>query len=311
MSIKFAFIGGTGRGYKLMNELLKNKYFPEFAFIIKEDDHEADRYSGKISKLLKDNNIDNSIKRKLNETDYERIKNSDLDFIIVFGWRTLIDTKVNQYMKFGLIASHHSLLPKYRGFAPVQWAIIHGETQTGATLFLIDAGEADSGRIISQKKIQISSEENAGELDDKLTECTIELVLEFFENYKNNKIRLTQQNESEATYTCKRTPEDGKINWGLTSAEVNNLIRALSYPAPGAFCYFNDTLYVIRKAEIGKDDNKYYSGRIPGRVIKTDENGIEVLCGNGTLLIKEWEENSSGKITCPAEKVKSLTATLK
>lgn len=311
MSIEFAFIGGTSRGYKLIETLIQKKLIPKFAVILREDEHEVDKYSDKISLLLNNIQIPNSIKKKLNEADYNKIKDSNLDFIIVSGWRTLIETKINQYIKFGLIAAHQSLLPKYRGFAPTQWVIINGETETGVTLFVINDGEVDSGKIVAQKKIPILFEDYAIDLDNKIVNCTIELFLEFFENYKKGNVIFTEQDESEATYTCKRIPEDGKIDWSKTSTEVYNLIRALAHPFPGAFCYFNDNCYHIRKVTLGENNEKIFTGCVPGRVIKIYPNGIEVLCSEGTLLITEWENKSTGVINCPAELVKSISVTLK
>ncbi|MDQ3021263.1 MAG: methionyl-tRNA formyltransferase [Bacteroidota bacterium] len=311
MSIEFAFIGGTNRGYKLIEALIEKEFIPKFAIILKEDEHEQVKYSDKISGLLNKNQIVNSIKKKLTETEYNKIQESNLDFVIVSGWRTLINTKVSRYIKFGLIAAHHSLLPKYRGFAPTQWAIINGETETGVTLFLINEGEADSGKIIAQEKTPILFEDYAIDLDNKLINCTIKLFLEFFVNYQKKKIVLTKQNESDATYTCKRTPQDGRINWSKNSLEVYNFIRALAHPFTGAFCEYNNNLFYIRRARLGDNNNKNFAGNIPGRVIKINPDGIEVLCGNGTILITEWENKIISVVNCPSENIKSINSTLK
>lgn len=306
---KFAFIGGTERGFRLIEALIQKNIFPSFAVILKEDEHELDKYSVKIKKILNEKKIPNSIKKKLAESDYKKIMELKPDFIFVFGWRTIIDMEINKYLKFGLIASHHSLLPKYRGFAPVQWAIINGEVETGVTLFLLNEGEIDSGKIISQKKSQIFPSDNFNDVDKKLTGLSVKLFLKFVEDYGKNEIHFSEQNESEATYTCKRIPEDGKIDWNKSSGEIYNLIRALVY---GAYCFYKDEKYFIRKVLTDKNNNeKKYAGIIPGRVIKTNSDGIEVLCGKGTIIISEWENGKTGIINCPADIVKSLSATLK
>lgn len=308
--IRYGFIGGTQRGLKLISELISKKYLPQFSVILKEDDHEEIRCYNGISKLMKSVNINYSVKKKLIREDYDLIKKSELDFLLVFGWRTLIDPAVNKYLKFGSVAAHHSLLPLYRGFAPMQWAIINGEKETGVTLFLINDGEVDSGKIIMQKRIPVLTEDYALDVYEKATKCTIEICLEFFENYRNNKITLTDQDESKATYCCKRTPGDGKIDWTKDSNEIYNLIRALAYPFTGAFCSFGETCFHIRKAIQGDSNNKKFTGIIPGRVIKISNEGIEVLCGNGSILIKEWENKRTGIVNCPYEIVKSMSSTL-
>ena len=309
--IRYGFIGGTQRGLKLIEELISISYPPQFSVILKEDDHEEIKCYDEISELMKSVNINYSVKKKLVKEDYDLIKNSDLDFLLIFGWRTLIDPAVNDYLKFGSVAVHHSLLPLYRGFAPMQWAIINGEKETGVTLFLISDGEVDSGKIIMQKRIPVLPEDYALDVYEKTTKCTIDVCLEFFENYKSDKIKLTDQDESKATYCCKRTPEDGKIDWTKDSSEIYNLIRALAYPFTGAFCNFGDTRFHIRKAVQGESNNKKFTGIIPGRVVKISNEGIEVLCGNGTILIKEWENKSTGIVNCPSETLRSLSATLK
>lgn len=311
MGIRFGFIGGTVRGYKLIEALLINNLIPEFSVILKEDDHENEKYSAEISSMLNKHKVPNHIKKKLTDDDYKKIQESNPDFVIVSGWRSLIDTGVNKYIKSGFIAAHQSLLPKYRGFAPLQWAMINGDKETGVTLFQINDGEVDSGRIISQKRIPINFEEYADEVDKKLIECTIELYMDFFENYKSSRISYREQNESEATYTCKRIPDDGKIDWNKSSLEIYNLIRALAYPFPGAFCYFNNTCYNIKKASPGKNNDKKFAAYIPGRVIHIDPKGIEVMCGNGTIQISEWENKITGVANIPSDVVKSISDTLK
>lgn len=308
--LRYIFIGGTNRGYKLLKVLLEKNFVPLSAFILKEDDHETLKYSGKISEILTGRNIPFTIKKKLSGKDYDEIKKTDLDFIIIYGWRTLIDTSINENIKYGMIAAHQSLLPEYRGFAPAQWVIINGEKETGVTLFQISEGEVDSGKIFSQKRISIDPDEYAQQLDEKIIKASIDLYLEFFEAADKGKITLTEQDETKATYACKRIPEDGKINWEDSSLKIYNLVRALAYPYPGAYCTMNDNTYLIRRARLGDDNDKKFAGNIPGRVIKIKPDGIEVLCGEGTLFITEWESKSDGKVSCPSESVKSITTTL-
>lgn len=308
--IKFAFVGGTGRGLKLINALINKNYLPQFAIVLKEDDHEIEKHSPQISSLLSQHRIKNSIKKKLSESDHIMIEKSNLDFIIVYGWRTLIDTKIKKHIQFGMVAAHQSLLPKYRGFAPVQWAIINGEKETGVTLFLIEEGVVDSGKIISQKKVRIKSRDYAIDLDKKLIDSTIDLFLKFFKDYKKRKVSFRIQTESKATYTCKRIPEDGHINWSRSSNDIYNLIRALAYPFTGAFIKLNNEIYAIRKAGLGKNNNLKFSGFIPGRVFKIHNEGIEVLSGNGTVLLTEWENKKTGVVNCPSETVRSIETTL-
>jgi methionyl-tRNA formyltransferase len=144
-----------------------------------------------------------------------------------------------------------------------------------------------------------------------MIDASIDLYLKFFDDLESNTVTFTEQNEANATYTCRRIPEDGKINWSDSSANIYNLIRAVAFPYPGAFCYFNNVKFLISKARIGDLNSKIYSGRIAGRVIRIDDDGAEILCGTGTIKILEWKNTDSESVTNPNEDIKSITVTIK
>lgn len=308
--MRYIFIGGGRGGLELIRSVTDNKMLPEYCIICKEDDHENIKYSDKIKTLLKDNGIESKVTKKLSEEDHEKIKNVKPDVIIVFGWRTMIDTGLNNFCKHGIIAAHYSLLPRYRGFAPMQWAIINGDKATGVSIFKIENDGVDSGRILVQKKIKIKDQDYVNDIERKLTNVTVNLLTDIVKKKSMKAGSFKKQDESKATYTCKRTPEDGKINWIKDSGEIYNLIRALAFPYTGAFCFYKNEKFIIGKAEIGKMNSKKFSGRIPGRVISIDESGIEVLCGSGTILITEWKKSESGVTEVPSAVVRSYSDTL-
>ncbi|MCS6795534.1 MAG: hypothetical protein NZ516_06215 [Raineya sp.] len=311
MELRIIFIGGTLRGYELYNYLLLRGIKPLYSFFLKEDEHEEYKYSLMLSQKASDFNIPFSVKKKLTEEDYKIINGyEEIDFVIVCGWRTIIDISQVKSVKVGFLAAHDSLLPKYRGFAPLNWAIINGETETGVTIFKINEGEVDSGSIAIQKKVSILPQDYAFDVYQKIIQATIEGYAEVITKYKNNDLQFFPQKESDATYTCKRTPNDGKIEWHRSSWEIYNLIRGLAHPYPGAFFYYKNKQYFVRKAQIGGENNKNFVGRIPGRVIRVGNSFIEVLCGKGSLMITEIEDKDSQVILKPSEIVKSITDTL-
>ncbi len=307
---EYIFIGGTYRGYKLLEALLLNNYIPSYLVVLKEDDHEVDKYSNNIIQLATAKNINYSVKKKLNSIDFEIIKSREFDFALVCGWRTIIPDELNKQFRMGMLAAHDSLLPKYRGFSPLNWAIINGEKETGVTLFRINEGEVDSGDIIEQEKVTIESLEYAIDVYEKVTQATISVHLKFLTDFKNGTLNFSKQLESEATYTCKRSPADGKVNWNKSSEEIFNFIRALAHPYPGAFCEYGGKKYHIRKAALGKNNSKKYSGKIVGRVISVQPDYIEVMCGEGTINITQWEDKENGIVESPSVLVKSIVATL-
>lgn len=305
----FIFIGGTYRGFRVLEALLARGYIPSRCFILEEDRHEELRFSPKIKELLSRAKITFALRRKLTEADYEYIQKHSFDFAIVCGWRTMIDSAIIKSFKFGLVAAHDSLLPKYRGFAPLNWALINGEGRAGVTLFLVNDKGVDSGDIILQKRILINDNEYARDLYEKVTSVTADLCLDFFDRYRKGNLKVKKQSEAAATYGCRRRPEDGKINWQMPARQVFNFIRALASPYPGAFCNYATETYHIRKARLPAKNRKY-AGSIPGRVVNFNPEGIEVLCGNGSIIITEWENKARGIIECPSSKVKSISATL-
>jgi methionyl-tRNA formyltransferase len=309
-SPNYVFIGGTYRGYRLMQRLLDAGYAPDHAFVLKEDQHETSQYSGALAKLMEDASIPYRVTQKLNRADEEVIRRKTRSFAVVCGWRTLIDPSLSRCFELGMVAAHDSLLPKYRGFAPLNWAMINGERETGVTLFLINDGETDSGDVISQASTMVGPDEYAISVYERVTSFTIDLYLDLFRAYTTGTISLRKQDDSLATYTCKRTPADGRIDWNTTSSSAWNLIRGLAPPYPGAYCFLGVDRYIITKAGRGPSDAKVFAGCIPGRVLRTGAGWIEVLCGKGSIKIAEWQHADTRLVSTPDEQVRSITTTL-
>ena len=308
--MKYIFIGGTQRGFKVLETLLILGKIPDYCFILKEDNHEESIYSTKLSELAESNCIPYSIKKKIDKSDYSIFKELIRDFALVCGWRTLIDYKLAANFKLGFLAAHDSLLPKYRGFAPINWSVINGEKTTGVTLFKINESDADSGDILAQNKVEVLPNDYAIDVYEKIIIETVKLITNFVETFEHGIINFIKQNNSKATYTCKRLPEDGKICWSKSSTEVYNLIRGLAFPYPGAYVSFNNAKYRIRKAELGESNGKYFAGNIPGRIIKISDKGAEVLCRKGTILLTEWEHDEKNIIENPSKRIQSYSTTL-
>ena len=209
----------------------------------------------------------------------------ELDYIIAVKWRTMIPQAVIDSARGGLVVFHASLLPKYRGFAPVNWPLINGERETGVTMFYA-AEEVDAGDIIEQRPRLITDEDDAGTIDAWLNE-TVESMLEA------NLPRLADatapriaQDHSQATYAIWRAPEDGHIDWSRPTRELFNLVRGLTSPYPGAFSMLDGRKLVVWSAEMEREP-RAYAGRIPGKVERIIAgSGVNVLTGDGTLRIK-------------------------
>lgn len=303
--VKVLFIGGKEKGYISLKRLLQMDCSIVNVFIMQEEAHEEEKFSDKISALCQIHRIPYVIKKTV-KYDLGIIKDSKPDVIFVIGWRSIIPYEIISLPSLGTIAFHESLLPRYRGFAPINWAIINGEKETGVTMFYLNKN-MDEGDIIAQVKFTINKNDTAYTIYKKTIEITLQLLNENFKKIVTNKAPRKKQNNANATYTCLRTPEDGRIDWRKSAYEIHDFVRAAAFPYPGAFCFLENKKIGIEKTEISLQKN--WGGSIPGRVISIDkERGIEVLCGSGSLFIKAIKV--SKKIVNPASYITSIKQTL-
>jgi methionyl-tRNA formyltransferase len=208
-----------------------------------------------------------------------------LDYIVAVKWRTMIPKSVLDAARGGLVVFHASLLPKYRGFAPVNWPLINGERETGVTMFYA-AEEMDAGDIIDQRTRAITDEEDAGTLDAWLNETVESMLAENLPKLADGTAPRIAQDHSQATYAVWREPEDGHIDWSRPTREVFNLVRGLTSPYPGAFSMLDGRKLTVWSAEIEREPRTYV-GRIPGKVERIIQGeGVNVLTGDGALRIK-------------------------
>jgi methionyl-tRNA formyltransferase len=308
--MKYIFVGGGYRGRDLLLNGFANECKLCLCIVLEEDSHEQHRYSREIVEFCEKECIPHTICKSLSSVDYEMIRGVGADFGIVCGWRSLIKIEKMGPVGYHLFAAHDSLLPRYRGFAPLSWAIINGEKETGITLFRINEG-VDSGEIVAQERVEIGDREYVGEILARLSLATIQLFSSLVVQLTNGHSPYGQrQDEAKATYTCKRIPEDGKIEWDSSSKEIFNLVRALAPPYPGARCEYLGELYKIYKVELGKLGDRNYSGRIPGRVIDITDDSVEVLCGEGSIRIFQWSSIDEDTPKTTSKQVKSVGDTL-
>lgn len=207
------------------------------------------------------------------------IKSLNPDIIIVVAFGQLLPEKIIIYPKFKSVNLHASLLPKYRGAAPINWAIIRGEIKTGITTMLMDK-ELDAGDILLQEKISIAHDDNATTLHDKLAILGAEKILETIDKLETGQITPIKQDHAKVTYAPKLKKENGVINWGNSAEDIFNLIRG-TYKWPGAYTFFKNNRLKILKAVLPKKKKE----EKPASIVEIGENGIEVATKEGALLI--------------------------
>ena len=210
------------------------------------------------------------------------------DLIVVAAYGKILPEWLLNLPKHGTINVHASLLPKYRGASPIQWALLNGEEETGVTIMKV-IPELDAGDIISQKRVKIEKEDNAKTLHDKLSEVGAELLVETIPLYISGKLKPVPQREEEATYCPQIKKEMGKIEWSESAEKIFNKIRAFT-PWPSAYTTFRGKRVKILKAEPVEG-----SGR-PGEVIKAGRE-LTVATGKGALRIERLRPEGRKEIS--------------
>jgi methionyl-tRNA formyltransferase len=218
----------------------------------------------------------------------ERLRELQPDLVLVSGWYHLIPQTMLSIPRLGCIGFHPSLLPKYRGGAPLSWAIINGERATGMSMFYFDNG-VDSGDVIGQAHVSIDDRDTIATLYEKINRATLVLIRQLVPKLKNGSAPRLKQDESQATYFPQRSPEDGLIDWGRPARAIYDWVRAQTTPYPGAYTYLDNQKVVIWAAELLGRPNNQVPG-MNGYVMRTHRGqGVEVLTGDGSLLITEVE----------------------
>jgi methionyl-tRNA formyltransferase len=231
-----------------------------------------------------------------------------IDVMLAVSWRYLIPMQIAARAARGCYIIHDSLLPAYRGFSPTVWAMINGEPVVGATLFHA-AETVDSGDIVDQVEVEVGPTDRIGDVMDRVTKAYIELLDRNLPLILQGDAPRYPQDELRATYTCKRLPWDNHIDWTGPTRKIYNLIRAVTYPYPGAYTELEGKRMVVWDAEpVSKDVS--YVGRVVGRVVKIEKDaGVVVLTGDGQLMLKKVQVDGEPE-RCASDVITSLTTTL-
>lgn len=269
----------------------------EIAGVITAPDKPAGRGKKIQYSAIKQYAIDNNLgpvlqPGNLKDADFiASLKQLNADLFIVVAFRMLPEV-IWSMPEYGTINLHASLLPQYRGAAPINWAIINGEKQTGVTTFFIEK-EIDTGNIIMQETVEITPKDNAGSLHDKLKIVGSEIIIKTIHSIVDGVYVATPQNNLEMVRELKPAPkifkEDCRIDWSQSAKKIRNFIRGLSpYPAAWTEIQGDNSKSVLMKifdAEIEEDSAKSN----PGDIIFTD-NSFKIACKNGFIRIKSLQQ---------------------
>ena len=204
------------------------------------------------------------------------------ELIVVVAYGRLLPKYILDYPRFGCINVHGSLLPKYRGSAPVQWSLINGDKSTGVTTMYMNEG-MDTGDIILQKEFKINHHETGGMLMDRMAEIGADLLVETVEAIEMGKVKPVAQNENEATKAPMLSKEMGKINWNVEAEKIESLVYGMQ-PWPTA--YFETEKGPVKVFELEVIEKN--TGLMPGQIVSADKT-LVVQTGKGVVEIKELQ----------------------
>jgi len=250
------------------------------------DDPKENHFFSSVARLGAEMGLSVFAPEKVNHSLWiERIEKMQPDVIFSFYYRHMFSQELLALAPKGAFNLHGSLLPKYRGRVPINWAILHGETETGVTLHKMIA-KPDAGDIVAQKKISIDATDTALVLHEKIRQAAEQLLANKLPLIKIGDYSATPQDESKATYFGRRSAEDGLIDWSKSATEVNNLVRAVTEPYPGAFTYLAESKMIVWRARVLEKSHD----KLPGTIISTEP--LQIACGQGVLEILTGQSGS-------------------
>ncbi len=247
---KLGFVTCVKLGFRCIEEIYRLNYKIDLVITLKDD--LAKNKSGRVflDKFCNYHNIPLLKVNHINEINtIKDIQNFNLDWLFIIGWSQIANNKVLAIPKFGVLGMHPSLLPVGRGRASISNAILKSLDFTGVTFFKL-VEEVDAGPILSQVRIAMSASIDATKLYEKIQIAHVELLRKSIKKIMNNEAKFIEQDHSKATFWEGRKPKDGEIKMNMSLIEAQKLVRATTYPYPGAFCFINDKKYIVWEAMI-------------------------------------------------------------
>ncbi len=273
--MKFAFATCVQLGRSVIEKVYE--LGGNFEFLITLNDTIGKNKSGRIylDDIAGEHNIPLIKVKNINEQEViHKIKEYGIDWLFIIGWSQIAKEELLNTPKKGCLGMHPTLLPKGRGRASIPWAILKGLPETGVTLFRLDQG-VDTGEILGQYVIPLKPDITATELYEQVADAHVRLIEAYWDDIVNDTIQLQVQDDRQATIWPGRHPEDGKLECTMTMEEAERLVRAVTYPYPGAFYGDGHKKIIVWSAQI--------SDKAP------EEGKVCFPCSDGYLIPMDWE----------------------
>ena len=252
-----------------------------------QDDPNENVWFGSVAKICQENNISYITPNSNELVDLiPKLEALAPDYIFSFYYRFMIPERILKCAKIAALNMHGSLLPKYRGRAPVNWAILHGETETGATLHAMEA-KPDAGDIVGQVAVSVGPDETATDVFGKVSQAAVSVIDQVLPNLLKGKVPRQPNELQKGSYFGGRKPADGQIHWNQTAKQVHDLVRAVAPPYPGAFTdHEGKTMIVARTSLKGPFPAELNLGVCGIQVV---DNRVFGICGDRQAVeILEW-----------------------
>lgn len=283
---RIALLCATQRGVRVLRRLIELAPHAELLVCSFPEEGDEPRFLAAVRELAEAHGARFVETRNVGSARLEPLwRDTPPDLLLAVSWRYLVPRGVYERATRGAFVFHDSLLPRYRGFAPTVWAIVNGEDHTGVTLFeMVDA--VDAGRIVDQRRVPIGDDDAIPDVLERVTEVYVELLAANLDALLAGTAPRVPQDESCATYTCRRAADDNRIDWRASTRAIHDLVRAVTRPYPGAFTSLDGRRLRVWSAAPLPDAPRYV-GRVPGRVVAADGDAVHVLTGDGLLVVRE------------------------
>ncbi|ABN51804.1 methionyl-tRNA formyltransferase [Acetivibrio thermocellus ATCC 27405] len=293
--MRIVFMGTPEFAIPSLEMLVRERY--EVAAVVTQPDKPKGRGKKTAMPPVKEFAIKNNIEvlqpSKVKTPEFvSTIRELRPDLLVTAAYGKILPQEVLDIPPYGCVNVHGSLLPKYRGAAPINWAIINGEKVTGITTMYTDAG-MDTGDMLLKAEIEISDDMTAGELHDKLACLGAEVLRETLKKIEDSTLQRIPQPHEQATYAPMLDKTVGCINWSKSARDVHNLVRGTN-PWPVAFTYYKGQKMKVWVTSVLDEENHNFT---PGTILKVGKDGLVVACGVGKVVIKEVQFDSSRRMT--------------
>lgn len=274
--MRVGFLGYQTWGHRVLAALLSSRHAVGFVITHPASDHEYETiWNDSVQELAQAHGLPMLLRTYANDPEVaELVEGHVPDILVSSDWRTWLAPAIYQQARHGAINIHDALLPRYGGFAPLNWALINGETEVGVTVHFMD-DELDTGDIVLQQRVPVEPTDTATDLFHKTLPLFPELVLRSLELIESGKQDWIKQDRSQATFFHRRSLEESRIHWDRSALDIVNLVRAQPDPYPNAFCFHNGQRMRVLSAAVS---HQRYGGT-PGRILWRDGSGVVVVCG--------------------------------